>query len=110
MTVIIPDLIETGVDLLQFDQPQIHGTDLLASYQEHAKITFWCPVDIQKTLQLRDEVLIRAEARQMIEKLWRGRGGFVAGIYTDEPSIGLEKKWQVIAGDEFLKAGSDYES
>jgi hypothetical protein len=24
-------------------------------------------------------------------KLWRGRGGFIAGFYTNEPSIGLEQ-------------------
>jgi len=102
---IIPGLIEAGVDVLQFDQPALHGIDRLASYQETAKITFWCPVDIQKTLQTRDEEKIRAEAREMLDKLWRGRGGFIAGYYGDNASIGLDPKWQEIACDEFLKIG-----
>lgn len=34
MTAMIPDLIETGVDLLQFDQPQVHGIETLARFQE----------------------------------------------------------------------------
>jgi hypothetical protein len=105
MTVIIPDLIETGIDLLQFDQPQIHGIDLLASYQDRAKITYWCPVDIQKTLQTKSETVIREEALWLVERLWRGRGGFVAGFYSDEASIGLDSKWQAMASDEFLKTG-----
>jgi uroporphyrinogen decarboxylase len=105
MTAIIPDLIEVGIDLLQFDQPQVHGTDMLARFQEHARITFWCGVDIQTTLQTRDEALIRREAAEMIEKLWRGRGGFVAGYYSDEDSINLDPRWQQIAIDEFLKFG-----
>jgi len=102
---IVPGLIEAGIDCLQFDQPTLHGIDQLAAYQENAKITFWCPVDIQKTLQTHDEQLIRGEAREMIDKLWQGRGGFIAGIYPDNASIGLEPKWQEMACDEFLKVG-----
>lgn len=90
---------------MQFDQPTLHGIDNLAAYQKNAKITFWCPVDIQKTLQSKDEKLIRAETREMIDKLWKGRGGFIAGYYGDNASIGLDPKWQEIACDEFLKAG-----
>ncbi len=105
MTAIIPDLIETGVDLLQFDQPQVHGIETLASFQEDARITFWCGVDIQTTLQTRDEALIRREACEMLARLWRGRGGFVAGYYADEASIGLEPVWQDAAVDEFLRRG-----
>jgi uroporphyrinogen decarboxylase len=102
---IIPGLMEAGVDLLQFDQPTLHGIDTLAGYQEKGKITFWCPVDIQKTLQTRDEELIRAEADELLAKLWKGRGGFVAGYYGDNTSIGLDPKWQQYACDEFIKKG-----
>ena len=102
---IIPGLIEAGIDCLQFDQPTLHGIDKLASYQENAKITFWCPVDIQKTLQAKNEKSIRGEAREMIDKLWKGRGGFIGGFYGDNASIGLEPKWQEIASDEYLKQG-----
>jgi uroporphyrinogen decarboxylase len=105
VTTIVPDLIETGVDLFQFDQPRVHGIDTLQEFQEQGKVTFWCPVDIQTTLQTKDEALIRQEVNEMLDKLWRGRGGFIAGFYTDEPSIGLEPKWQKIAIDEFLEKG-----
>jgi uroporphyrinogen decarboxylase len=56
-------------------------------------------------LQTRNEDAIRAEARQLIDKLWCRGGGFVAGFYSDEPSIGLDPKWQQIAMDEFMLAG-----
>ncbi len=100
---IVPGLIEAGIDALQFDQPTLHGIDNLAAYQENGKITFWCPVDIQKTLQTHDEEKIKNEAREMINKLWKGRGGFIAGFYNDNASIGLDPKWQKIACDEFVK-------
>lgn len=102
---IIPGLIDAGVDLLQFDQPTLHGIDTLASYQGRGKITFWCPVDIQKTLQTKDEQKIRAEARELLDKLWKGKGGFMAGYYEDNESIGLDPKWQEYACDEFIKRG-----
>ncbi|MFB3895906.1 MAG: uroporphyrinogen decarboxylase family protein [bacterium] len=106
ITAIIPDLIESGIDVLQFDQPRIHGLDTLSSFQQEHKITFWCPVDIQKTLQTKNETLIRQEVNELLDKLWHhGQGGFIAGYYGDNASIGLDPKWQGIASDEFLKQG-----
>lgn len=102
---IVPGLIEAGVDLLQFDQPTLHGIGALASHQEKAKITFWCPVDIQKTLQTKNADLIRAEAREMLDRLWKGRGGFIAGYYSDNTSIGLDPVWQEYACEEFMARG-----
>jgi hypothetical protein len=105
MTDIVPDLIETGVDLFQFDQPRIHGLDTLQGWRDAHHVTFWCPVDIQTTLQTKDADRIRAEAKAMLDRLWRGEGGFVAGFYPDEPSIGLEPTWQRIASETFLAFG-----
>ncbi len=106
ITSIIPGLIEAGIDLFQFDQPDLHGIDTLAKYQDDYQVTFWCPVDIQKILQTKDEAIIRAKVREMVDKLWhRNNGGFIAGYYDDNASIGLDPKWQVIACEEFLKVG-----
>lgn len=102
---IVPGLIEAGIDVLQFDQPDLHGIDTLASHQKKSQRTFWCPVDIQKTLQKRDEKVIRDKVREMLDKLWKGRGGFIAGFYGDNASIGLDPKWQEYACDEFVKYG-----
>ncbi len=86
MTDIIGDLIEVGIDCLQFDQPRLHGIDALAEFA--GKVTFWCPVDIQTTLQTRDAGKIRADAELMIERLGRG-GGFIGGYYNGNEAIGL---------------------
>ncbi len=102
---IMPGLIEAGVDVFQFDQPELHGIDVLAGHQEASRVTFWCPVDIQSTLQKGDENLIREKAREMLDKLWGGKGGFIAGYYNDNESIGLDLKWQDYACDEFITTG-----
>jgi uroporphyrinogen decarboxylase len=105
INILIPGLIDSGVDVLQLDQPELVGIDMLSSLQEKSKITFWSPVDIQKTLQTRDESAIRGKAREMLDKLWKGRGGFIAKLYEDNASIGLEPVWQEYACDEFVNRG-----
>ena len=103
MTVIIPDLIECGIDVLQFDQPKVHGIDKLSEYS--GKVTYWCPADIQSTLQSRDEKVIESDVKEMIEKLGCKGGGFIAGYYRDNEGIGLDAKWQNIACKAFIKYG-----
>ena len=104
ITVIIPDLIECGIDVLQFDQPKIHGIKKLAEYS--GKVTYWCPADIQNTLQTKDEKVIENDVREMVEKLGGKGGGFVAGYYADNEFIGLEPKWQDVACRAFVKYGN----
>jgi hypothetical protein len=104
MTEIIEDLIACGIDCLQFDQFRLHGIDLLAE-RFGGRVAFWGPVDIQTTLQTRDPDAIRAEARELIEKLGAFGGGFVAGYYPSNESIGLTRDIQDIACKAFVEYG-----
>jgi len=98
-------MIEAGIDCFQFDQPTIYGIDRLAE-EFGGRATFWCPVDIQNTLQKRDAARIEAEARQMVEQLGAEGGGFIAGYYHGNNAIGLDPKWQDIACRAFVKYGA----
>lgn len=99
---IVGPLVELGMDVFQFDQPELHGIDNLAQY--HGQATFWCPVDIQKILPTGDEELIRSRAREMVDKLGRG-GGFIAKDYGDNTSIGVDPLWQHWGYEEFKRVG-----
>jgi len=105
MTRLIPDLIDAGVEVFQFDQPRVHGIDYL---NEHfgGRAAFWCPVDIQTTLQTRQERAIRAEARELVQKLGGHQGGFIAGYYGDNVAIGLDPAVQDIACRAFVEFGT----
>ncbi len=105
MTKLIPDLIDAGVQVFQFDQPTLHGIDYL-NEQFGGKASFWCPIDIQKTLQTKNPELIRAEARKMIETLGGHRGGFIGGYYGDNVAIGLDPSVQDIACKAFVEFGN----
>ena len=100
------DMVEAGIDLFQFDQPTLHGIDWLADHFDQ-RASFWCPVDIQRTLQTQDPALIEAEARKMVEELGRNGGGFVAGRYPDDASIGLDPSVQDIACRAFVRYGTE---
>ena len=102
ITEIVPDLIECGIDVLQFDQPRLHGIDKLAEFA--GRITFQCPVDIQTTLQSGEADLIRAEARELVEKLGSAGGGFVAGYYWGNEAIGITPEIQ----DQACRAFAEY--
>ena len=102
MSVIIPDLIEVGIRLLQFDQPELHGVDWL-SKEFGGKVCFWCPVDIQRSLQTGDRDVIRAAARELCEKLGGFGGGFIATSYGDLHGIGVDPEWDRWAYEAFLE-------
>ncbi|MBN1346780.1 MAG: hypothetical protein JXQ73_29080 [Phycisphaerae bacterium] len=101
---IIPDLIEVGINCLQVDQPTLLGIDRLG---EHfgGKVSFWCPVDIQKTLQTRDPVKIEAEAKHLIERLGSFGGGFIATRYGGDEALGLDPSVQDVADRAFDRYG-----
>lgn len=103
MTIIIPDLIEAGIDVFQFDQPRVHGINTLAQWAD--EVSFWCPVDIQTTLQTGDSVAIEADAKEMIVKLGANGGGFIAGYYGGNEAIGVDPDVQEIACKAFVKHG-----
>jgi len=103
MTAVIEDLIECGVHCLQFDQPRLHGIEHLGE-RFGGRMAFWCPVDIQTTLQTRDPHRIREEARLLVERLGRG-GGFIAGYYGGNQAIGLTPDVQDIACRAFVEFG-----
>ncbi len=101
---IIADWQEIGVDVCQFDQPELHGIDFL-SERFGGELHFWSPVDIQTTLQTRDKGKIEAAAREYIEKLGGFGGGFIAGYYDSNEALGLTPDYQVAASEAFMRYG-----
>ncbi|MEA3400890.1 MAG: uroporphyrinogen decarboxylase family protein [Armatimonadota bacterium] len=99
---IVPPLVELGMDLFQFDQPELHGLDRLGELSD--RTTFWLPVDIQVTLPTGDEELIRSRAREMVEKMGRG-GGLITKDYGDNASIGVNPLWQQWGYEAFKQHG-----
>ena len=101
---IIPDLVEIGLDVLQFDQICIYDLDDLA-IEFGGKIAFFCPVDIQSVMPTGNKGRIRAEAQRMIEKLGHFNGGFLAKDYPTWKDVGVSIEWAAWMRNAFIEFG-----
>ncbi|MFW6133560.1 MAG: uroporphyrinogen decarboxylase family protein [Planctomycetota bacterium] len=98
---ILPDLLDAGVDVFQFDQPAIYDMDDLAELLRRRKAALWAPLDIQKHLPTGDRDLIEREARRLVETFG---GGLILTNYPDLPGIGVAPEWDQWAYEAFCDA------
>ncbi|MFO7637074.1 MAG: uroporphyrinogen decarboxylase family protein [Clostridia bacterium] len=103
---ILDDLIESGVDVLQLDQPGLMGLDRLAE-KIAGRATLFSSCDIQRVLPTGDKALIEEHARQLVEKFHRN-GGFIAKDYGDYRTIQVEQEWAGWMRSAFARYGGNY--
>jgi len=92
--VIVPALLDAGVDVFQFDQPALYDMPKLAALFKERKAALWSPVDIQKILPTGDRDLIEAGAREMSDIF---EGGLICKNYPDLHGIGVAPEWDMWA-------------
>jgi hypothetical protein len=90
------------MDVLQFDQPELHDIDHLAE-RFAGRVTFFCPVDIQEILPTGDRALIQARARYMRERLGGRGGGFIAKNYGSVDALACSPEWEHWAYEAFVQ-------
>jgi len=95
-------LIDAGVDVFQFDQPEVYGTKFLAE-QFGAKATFYCPVDVQKVLPTGDKEFIQTKALEMVDNFRTICGGsLIVKDYPTYGDIGVKEEWADWARDTVI--------
>jgi uroporphyrinogen decarboxylase len=102
ITQIMDDLIEIGLDVIQMDQQENMGVDLLGA-RFGGRITFWCPVDIQQTMVHGTLDEIRAYCRKLVTTLGRPKGGFIAQWYGDPAGAGHRQEAIEAMAEEFVR-------
>ena len=107
ITAILDDFIEIGLDVIQMDQQENMGLDLLGQ-RFGGRITFWCPVDIQATMVHGSFEDIRAHCRKLVTTLGRPKGGFIAKWYGDPIGAGHSQEAIDVMCDEFVKLSKRY--
>ncbi len=98
---ILDDLIEIGLDVIQMDQQENMGLEMLGE-RFGGSITFYCPVDIQNTMVNGSLDDIRAYCRRMVNCLGRPNGGFIAKWYSDPVGAGHRQEAIDAMCQEFL--------
>lgn len=84
---IIPDFIEIGVDIFNFNQPDVFGVERLGE-AFRGKCTFCTPVDHQTVAMTGSESEIRAYVRRLKKHLSTTAGGFI-GYIEEYSSMGM---------------------
>jgi uroporphyrinogen decarboxylase len=98
---LIEDFIEAGVDVLQYDQPEVYGFGELA-HDYGGRVAFYCPVDIQKVAASGNRELIERKALEMVNAFKGLGGGFIAKDYPSWEDINVLPQWAKWARDVFL--------
>lgn len=91
---IVPDLLDAGVDVFQFDQPALYDMPKLAALLKERKAALWSPVDIQKILPTGNRALIENWARLLVDTF---EGGLICKNYPDLVGIGVKPEWDAWA-------------
>ena len=102
VTEIIPDFIEAGVDVFQFDQPELHDSAVLAE-KFGKQAAFFCPVDIQKVMATGDKKLIEEGAKYMVDNFKSCGGSLIAKDYAPWSDIDVKEEWAQWARDEIIR-------
>jgi uroporphyrinogen decarboxylase len=103
---ILDDLIETGLDVIQMDQQENMGLELLGE-RFAGRITFYCPVDIQKTMIAGSLDDIRAYARRLVRTFGRYNGGFISKWYPSPAAVQHTQERVAAMCEAFVAAGAE---
>ncbi|MEW6510973.1 MAG: uroporphyrinogen decarboxylase family protein [Bacteroidota bacterium] len=98
---ILDDLIGIGLDVVHMDQQENMGLELLGR-RFGGRLTFFSPVDIQKTMVNGTMDDIRAYCRAMAHHLGRPEGGFIPRWYSDPAGAGHTSEALKTMCEEFL--------
>jgi uroporphyrinogen-III decarboxylase len=98
---IVADFIDAGVDVFQFDQPELSGSEVWAG-EFGQQAVFYCPVDIQKIMSTGNRQLIEEAALNMVTRFKECGGSLIAKDYSTWQDINVLPEWQQWARDVLI--------
>ena len=101
---LVPHMIESGLDFLELDSPDMCGIDWL-SENAAGKICLFCSVDIQNVYPTNDLEKIEDYVKQLIRKLGDHNGGLVAWPYSEPWVIGIGHRAEKMERKSFERYG-----
>lgn len=99
---LMEDLIDAGIDVFQFDQPDAYPAEVLAKEFAH-RVVFYSPVDVQKVLPTGNREFIEHRAKEMCDLFRSVGGGWIAKDYPQYDDIGIKPEWSAWARNIILQ-------
>ena len=103
---ILDDYIACGLDVIQMDQQENMGLEVL-SERFRGKVCFFCPVDIQRTIDFDREQLFQ-RCDDMVRLLGTEHGGFMAKTYPQPEAVHITHAYMQNMADGFAAASRKY--
>ncbi len=104
---LLDDLIDAGLHVIQMDQQENMGLENLDK-RFGGRICFWCPVDIQKTMNSGTIEDVKNYAKKLIDTFGKYRGGFIAKWYGAPDAVGHTKEKIRAMCETFVSYGSEF--
>lgn len=83
---LLSDFIDAGLSVIQMDQQENMGIANLAEVAGK-RLSFWCPVDIQRTMIEGSVEDVRTYARDLIQTLGNQEGGYISMAYSTPEDV-----------------------
>ena len=103
---ILDQYIACGLDVIQLDQQENMGLELL-SQRFRGKVCFFCPPDIQRTTHMTREQLFE-RCDEMVRLLATEHGGFMAKTYPQPNAVHITHEYMQNLADGFAAASRKY--
>jgi len=102
---ILDDFIEVGLDVIELDQQEHMGLDLL-SERFGGRLAFWCPVDIQQTMVYGSIEDVRNFARRLMWQFGRFNGGYIGFWYGSPEAVNHDMAKVEAMAEVFVREGT----
>jgi len=89
---LIPLFIELGIDVLEFDSPNMTGVENYKQYAEQQKMAFWLSSNIQSTYSIGTPKEIEEEVKYFVKEIGNNQGGLGFYEYLDHKVLQVPKE------------------
>jgi len=89
---LIPEFVDIGIDVLQFDSPHMTGVENFKKFAQERKMAFWLSSNIQSTFINGTPQDVEEEVKYYIKEAGNNEGGLGICEYTDFDAIQAPKR------------------
>jgi len=89
---LIPEFVDIGIDVLQFDSPHMTGVENFKKFAQERKMAFWLSSNIQSTFINGTPQDVEEEVKYYIKEVGTNEGGLGICEYTDFDAIQAPKR------------------
>ncbi len=89
---LFPIFLDLGIDVMQFDQPNLTGVENYKIYAEQHKMAFWLSSDLQTTFTQGTPEDVEEEVKYFVKEIGNNYGGLIFSMYNDNRAMKTPKE------------------